>query len=230
MKTIAQVGKVSLVSAVLLGVSACAADGGVSRTGAGAAIGGIAGLIVGNQFDGSGSKYVGALAGALAGGAVGNYLDRQQRDLERQLQAEQAANEVTIQRLSDDSLQLGLNSEVSFDVDSATIKPSFRDTLNKVANVFDDYPNTVIHIVGYTDSSGSNSYNQLLSENRAASVERYLALEGVDERRLIPEGRGESSPIASNATAEGRSRNRRVELILKPIVEGKERDAFDPPV
>jgi len=222
--------RIAMISILAAGVSACATDGGISRTAAGATVGAVAGAVIGHQVNDDNGRYVGAVAGALAGGAVGRYMDKQQEELEAQLRREQAANEIQISRLADNTLKLDVNSEVSFDVNSARINRGFYPSLNKLASVLADYPQTVVHIVGHTDSSGSDSYNQQLSIQRATSVQRYVNRLGVDAPRTRTEGRGESSPVASNATATGRSQNRRVEIYLKPIVEGQEAAAFNSPV
>jgi outer membrane protein OmpA-like peptidoglycan-associated protein len=134
-----------------------------------------------------------------------------------------------MQRLRDDTLKLTLDSEVSFDYDSDRIKPAFRSTLDKLADVLRKYDRTVVHVVGHTDSTGSAEYNQRLSERRASSVASYLESRGVDPSRVRYEGRGESEPRDTNATEAGRQLNRRVEIYLKPIVEGQEQRAYDPP-
>jgi len=209
--------KIALITVLAAGVSACATDGGFSptRTQSGAAIGAVTGAILGHQLDDDAGRYVGALVGGLAGGAAGNYLDRQQKDFEDQLQAEREANQIKISRLTDNSLKIDLSSEVSFDINSARVKPGFFTSLDKIADVFDDYPNTAVHIIGHTDSTGTDEHNQELSVNRAVSVERYLVRQGVDDLRIRADGRGESSPVASNETVDGRSLNRRVEIIVK---------------
>ena len=222
--------KIALVTILTTGLAACASDGGISRTGVGAAVGAVAGGVLGHQVDDDKGRYVGALAGALAGGAVGRYMDNQQKELEAQLAREQAAEQIRISRLADDTLKLDLSSEVSFDVDSSRINRSFYQSLNKLASVIGDYPQTAVHIVGHTDSTGSDDYNQSLSVRRATSVRGYLTRQGISEPRTRTEGRGENLPVASNATADGRSRNRRVEIYLKPIVEGRESAAFRSPV
>jgi len=222
--------KVAMVTILTASLAACASDGSVSRTGTGAAIGAVAGAVLGHQVDDDKGRIVGAVAGALAGGAVGKYMDDQQRELEAQLQREQAADAIQISRLGDDTLKLDLSSEVSFDVDSSRINRNFYQSLNKVANVLSDYPQTAVHIIGHTDSTGSDAYNQTLSLKRASSVKSYLTRQGVDEPRTRTAGRGENIPVASNATESGRSQNRRVEIFLKPIVEGRESSAFRSPV
>ncbi len=222
--------KIALVAVLTTGLSACATDGSINRTQTGAAVGAVAGAILGHQVDDDKGRYVGAIAGAIAGSAVGKYMDEQQEELEAQLRREQAADEIQISRLADNTLKLDLSSEVSFDVNSARINRGFYQSLNKVASVLADYPSTAVHIVGHTDSTGADAYNHELSLKRATSVKGYLTRQGVDEPRTRTDGRGETAPVASNATSDGRSRNRRVEIFLKPIVEGREASAFRSPV
>jgi outer membrane protein OmpA-like peptidoglycan-associated protein len=199
------------------------------RAKTGAAIGAIAGAIAGHQMDDDSGKWVGAAIGALAGAGVGHYMDNQQRDFEQSLAAERQANQLEIERLKDDTLKLTLDSEVSFDFDRAEIRPGFRGSLDKLANVLLKYDRTVVHVIGHTDSVGSDAYNQQLSERRAYAVIDYLASHGVPRNRLRAEGRGEREPRATNATEAGRQLNRRVEIFVKPVVEGQEQRAYEPP-
>jgi outer membrane protein OmpA-like peptidoglycan-associated protein len=199
------------------------------KTKTGAMVGAVAGAVIGHQISHKRGAYVGAALGALAGGGVGYYMDKQQKELEEQLAREQAAHELEIQRMKDDSLKLTLDSEVSFDFDSAAIKHGFKATLDKLANVIQKYDKTVIHVVGHTDSVGSDAYNQQLSERRARAVGDYLTSHGVSASRVQTEGRGEREPRATNATEAGRQLNRRVEIYLKPVVEGQEDRAYEKP-
>ena len=199
------------------------------KTKTGAMVGAVAGAVRGHQIDHKKGAYVGAALGALAGGGVGYYMDKQQQELEEQLAREQAAHELEIQRMKDDSLKLTLDSEVSFDFDSAEIKHGFQRTLDKLAGVIQKYDKTVVHVVGHTDSVGSAAYNQRLSQRRAEAVGRYLSARGVAPGRIHTEGRGETEPRATNSTEAGRQLNRRVEIFLKPVVEGAEEKAHQPP-
>ena len=215
------------IPALLL--SGCANDPH-QRTKIGAAIGAAAGAAAGYAVDdGAKGALIGAAVGALAGGAVGNYMDRQQQEFERVLAEEQARHEVEIERLKDDVLKLDLSSEVSFDYDSAALKPAFTSTLEKLGNVINKYDRTIVHTIGHTDSTGSEQYNQNLSEQRANSVTNFLAGRGVPYERLRTEGMGELAPRATNETEAGRQLNRRVEIYLKPVVEGQEQRAYEQP-
>ena len=170
----------------------------------GAAVGAVTGAVLGHQLDDDSGRWVGAAVGALAGGAVGHYMDNQQRDFEAALQRERDANQLEIERLRDDTLKLTVDSEVSFDFGRADIKPAFRPSLDKLAQLLMRYDRTVVHVVGHTDSVGSDAFNQRLSEQRAQRVGDYLATYGLPPNRLRTEGRGEREPRDTNATEAGR--------------------------
>ncbi|MFN3512220.1 MAG: OmpA family protein [Phenylobacterium sp.] len=155
---------------------------------------------------------IGAGVGALAGAAVGNYMDRQQAELRRQL----AGTGVDVNRQGD-NIVLNMPGDVTFAVDRADIQPRFFPVLEDVARTLNAYPQTMVDVVGHADSTGAADYNQRLSERRAASVADFLISRQVMRDRLYVAGRGEDQPIASNATAEGRAQNRRVEIILRPL-------------
>lgn len=218
-----------LVPALALAIAGCATDDPNQRAKVGAVAGAVAGAVIGHQIDGSSGRYVGAALGALTGGAVGHYMDNQQREFEAEMQREREANQLEIERMRDDTLKLTLDSEVSFDFAKSDIKPAFRTSLDKLAALLVKYDRTVVHVVGHTDSIGSELYNKELSLRRATSVADYLASAGVPRSRLRTEGRGESEPRATNDTEAGRQLNRRVELFVKPIVEGREGSAYESP-
>ena len=215
--------------ATMLVIAGCATDDPNKRSKIGAAIGAVVGGVVGHQADGKKGKYVGAVVGALGGAAVGNYMDKQHTELQKELAAEAARNELQIIELPGNALKIGLASEVSFDVGKHDIKGSAIPTYQKIGNILKSYDKTMIHVVGHTDSSGSDEYNQSLSERRASSVSNQLMAQGVANTRVRLEGRGEREPIADNGSAEGRTRNRRVDIVIKPIVEGQEHEAYAPP-
>lgn len=218
---------VTIMAAVLGG---CAANDPNQKAKSGAAIGAAAGAVLGYAVDdGAGGVLAGAAVGALAGAGVGHYMDNQQQEFEAALADEQARNELQIQQLENETLKIDIANEVSFDFDSAALKPAFTPTLNKVSDILQRYPKTVIHVVGHTDSVGSESYNQRLSERRAQSVVDYFASRGVVSNRLYAIGRGELEPRATNDTEAGRQLNRRVEIYVKPIVEGQESEAYQAP-
>ncbi|MBN1957704.1 MAG: OmpA family protein [Desulfuromonadales bacterium] len=188
--------------------------------GIGALVGAVSGAIIGYQNDHSGGALRGALIGGAAGGALGAgagaYMDKQQTEFEQQLATEQAQHQIEIERQQNEILKLTMNSEVSFDFNSAKIKSTFQSSLNKIADIMSRYPATQITVVGHTDSVGSEQYNLELSLRRANAVADYLMMRGVARSRLGTEGRGELEPIADNGTAEGRAQNRRVEIFVVP--------------
>jgi len=203
-----------LILAAITTISACATDPN-QRAKQGAAAGAVVGAILGDRIDDDDGKYVGAILGGLAGAGAGHYMDKQRQELEAALSREQAQG-LEIERLANNSIALNIPSEISFDVDSATVTQGFRSTLDQISNILVRYPETKVQIVGHTDSSGSNSYNQELSERRAESVADYFATQQVEYRRLSTRGLGETNPRASNATSDGRQQNRRVEIIIIP--------------
>lgn len=180
---------------------------------AGAAIGAAAGTLVGGND--RRNALVGAGIGLLAGTAVGAYLDEQQRELEQSL----AGTGAEVERQGDQIL-VNLPSQITFDTNKSDIKPQFFGALDNVAATFNRYPQSYIDVIGHTDSRGAAEYNQGLSERRAGSVGSYLTSRGVNRARLAQYGRGESAPVASNETPEGRAANRRVELRITPATEG----------
>lgn len=222
----------SLALVAMLVLSSCAADDPNRRTKVGAGIGAVAGAVLGNQVGGKNktSRVLGAAIGALAGGAVGRYQDNQQRDLEAALEAERQKKQVEIERLNNDVLRVSMSDDATFGFDSAQLKPAFKPTLDKIAGQMATYDKTILHVVGFTDSSGDESYNQGLSRRRAQAVADYLESDGVMSQRLQIEGRGESEPRAPNDTSANRARNRRVEVYINPVVEGNEEQALERPV
>lgn len=188
----------------------------ISKTGGGAVIGAGTGALLGVLIGGNDkrSAAIGAAVGGLAGAGVGRYMDQQEKKLREQT----AGTGIEVVRQGD-QIQLALPADISFPSGKSDIQPQFYNSLNQVANTLNEYPSTAVDILGHADSQGSESYNQTLSEQRAASVQSYLLNQGVRPVRLASIGLGESQPIATNETAEGRARNRRVEIILTPIVD-----------
>lgn len=194
----------------------------------GAAVGAGAGAAIDSKNRGRGAA-IGAAVGVLAGGGAGLYMDKQKKAIEEQLSKELANHDMELKKLPDNSIQVDLKSEASFTSGSANVKSSFSNALTKLGGVVKQYDSTMVHVIGHTDNQGSDSFNQQLSERRASAVASALTGAGVDPSRLRTEGRGESQPVASNATDDGRSQNRRVEIYLKPVVEGHEQEALQAP-
>ncbi len=182
--------------------------------GIGGALGGyLLGDIIGGRNDRT-EKIIGAGLGGLAGAGVGYYMDEQEKKLRQQT----AGSGIDVTR-EGDNLILNMPSNVTFPVNSSAIQPEFQQTLGEVANTLSQYEKSYIDVYGHTDSTGTDAYNQSLSERRASSVANFLSNSGVQRARVETRGFGESQPIASNSTEEGRSANRRVELKIVPIRE-----------
>jgi len=217
----------SLAVAALLSTSACVTDPNtgekkVSRTAIGAGGGALAGLLIGGLLGGKTGRIVGAGIGGVAGGIIGYKMDQQIKELKEGT----AGSGVDVTETDNgQAILLNLPDGVTFDVGSYTLKPQFRDTLDRVAESMIKYPNSLIDVYGHTDSTGSDAYNQTLSENRARTVANYLASRGVSSARIRSQGFGETMPIADNATESGRSKNRRVEIKIVPITEEEARAA-----
>jgi outer membrane protein OmpA-like peptidoglycan-associated protein len=185
------------------------------KTKKGAVIGGVAGAIAGaiihnNRGSGNAKRgaVVGGVVGAATGAIVGAMMDKQERALRQNYGLDVA-------RTSEDELKVTVRNEILFDFNSASLRGSSRDELREMADVFNKYNDTTIVVAGHTDSVGSTSYNQRLSNRRASSVANYLEDIGVRGSRLDAVGYGESRPKASNSTASGRQQNRRVELYVR---------------
>lgn len=219
----------SVMTASLVGVLAtgCATTGymgpdgqaGTSKTTKGAVIGGLVGAVAGvltgdDAVERRQRALVGAGVGGLAGGAIGNYQDRQERALRDRL----AGSGVQVVR-DGDNITLNMPGNVTFDHDQSNVKAQFYGTLGEVASTLNEYNQTVIQVAGFTDSTGTDSYNQALSERRANAVASYLTSKGVALNRMVIKGLGESYPIASNDSEAGRAQNRRVEITIVPVTQ-----------
>ena len=196
-------------------LAGCNADGTPRQnTAAGAAIGALAGAGVGALIGKRRGALIGAGVGAIAGAGVGSYLDEQKRRLDDDL----AGTGATVENTGD-VLLVNLPAGVTFSSDSAALEPRFREPLTRVAATITEFESSLIDVIGHTDNQGTDTYNQGLSERRADTVASFLRGEGIRQDRLIAYGKGETQPVASNATAEGRAANRRVELVITPLTE-----------
>jgi outer membrane protein OmpA-like peptidoglycan-associated protein len=184
-----------------------------TNTAKGAGIGALGGAIIGAITGGDRKDIlIGAGIGALAGGGVGYYMDQQENKLRQQLQN----TGVSVTR-DGDNIILNMPGNVTFATDSSNISADFYQVLNSVALVINEFEKTYVDVTGHTDSTGSDAYNMQLSVARASSVARYLESRSVLSQRIYTQGMGESQPIATNATAQGRALNRRVEILLTPV-------------
>lgn len=179
----------------------------------GAAAGAVAGLLSGDDaVERRQHAMIGAGIGALAGGAIGYYMDQQEAELRAELQG----TGVSVTRMGD-NITLNMPGNVTFATNSSDLSPAFFDVLTSVSKVLAEYDQTVVEVAGHTDSTGSDSYNQGLSERRANSVAAYLRSQNINSQRLLTLGVGEQHPVADNSTASGRQTNRRVEITMVPV-------------
>ena len=183
----------------------------------GAVIGAVAGAAVGlasgdDAVERRQHALILAGVGALAGGAIGYYMDQQ----EAKLRAELQGTGVSVTRIGD-NLTLNMPGNITFATNSSDLSSEFLDVLSSVSKVLIEFDQTVVEVAGHTDSSGSDAYNQALSERRSGSVAQYLQSQDVDPQRLMTIGMGESMPIADNSMAASKQANRRVEITMVPV-------------
>ena len=183
--------------------------------GLGALTGAVAGLLIAKDKSGGDQRkaaLIGAGIGALVGGGIGNYMDQQEAELRQQL----ASSGVSVTRQGE-YIILNMPGNITFATDQDQLNPGFFPVLDSVSVVLNKYPRTLLDIDGHTDNTGSPQYNQALSERRAVSVAQYLNSRGVDPRRLLVVGFGQTQPIAPNDSQAGRAANRRVEIRISPL-------------
>jgi len=208
--------RVLSISAVALGITlaGCTTNpqtgqSELSKAGIGAIGGAVAGALIAKSNGDSDKAVQGAAIGAVLGGGVGHYMDQQ----EKKLRAQTSGTGIEIRRdPATGALDLVMPGNITFAFNSAQVRPQFTGTLSNVAKTLNEFDKTSIEVKGYTDNVGSQSYNQRLSQQRAAAVASYLSGQGVVANRLVPRGYGMQNPIASNTTEAGRSENRRVEI------------------
>lgn len=184
---------------------------------AGATTGAVMGAIAGKAAGGDPrlAALIGAGIGGIAGASIGHYMDQQESELRAQLQG----TGVSVTRAGN-QIVLNMPSNITFAIDSSTVQPGFNQTLVAVGLVLRKFNQTLVDVYGFTDDTGTVDHNNALSQRRAVAVATIVANQGVDQRRIHVEGRGENDPIASNATENGRAQNRRVEIQISPIQKG----------
>lgn len=235
LKKVLKTGILGIAGASMISMGACSSIkntwNGMTQTGQGATAGGAIGAAVGTGvgalIGGGKGTWIGALVGSAlgagAGALVGNHMDKQKKELEKELAsvrelASQKDTTYIIQTVKDsnnlDAIRLVLGDAVLFSTGSYTLTPAADAALSKVAYNLQQFPNTDITIVGFTDNTGSQAVNDKLSLERAQSVENYLSTHGIATTRMKAIGQGWNNPIASNATAAGRAQNRRVEIYI----------------
>jgi outer membrane protein OmpA-like peptidoglycan-associated protein len=205
---------ISLLCAAAVLAGCAEMDDTQRRTATGAGIGAVAGAVIGQMAgkNAAAGAVLGGVAGAVAGNVWSKRMEAQKAAME---QATQGTN-VEVTRTADNQLKVNIPSDISFAKNSASLKPELRSVLETFGNgIKQDGTGMIVHVVGHTDSSGSDTLNNNLSKERADSVKDFLVDRGVPASRIETVGRGEREPIASNDTPEGQARNRRVEIFLK---------------
>jgi len=205
---------VAVSAAVALAGCANMSEEQKQGTGKGAMIGAAAGAVLGALTDGSKGALRGAALGAGVGAVGGHMWSSRMEEQKRRMEASTQGTGVDVTRTADNQLKLNIPSDVSFDVGRADIKANFRPILDSFAQGLVQNPQARVAIIGHTDSTGSDAINNPLSVNRAASTRDYLVSRGVPMGAFSIDGRGSHEPVADNATADGRARNRRVEIYM----------------
>jgi len=207
---------IGILLVVIVSLSGCAQWQQATRAQRGTAIGGAtgaaAGVAIGKAASGTEGAIIGGIAGAIVGGLAGHqigaYMDRQEQALQ-QVAAQSEA--VSVSR-SHAVLTATFKSDILFDFDSAVIKPGGYAELDRVGRVLNEYPQTMLRVEGHTDATGTEAYNQDLSERRALAVKNALIQRGISAARIEAVGYGESMPVSSSAAA-----NRRVNIVITPV-------------
>lgn len=193
------------VSIILAGCGASnTVKGGAIGTVGGGVVGGVIGKQLGNTTLGA---VLGAVIGGTAGALIGNHMDKQAEELEKELE------NAKVERVGE-GIAITFDSGILFGYDSATLQPEAKTNIKKLADILQKYPGSNVLVTGHTDSDGTEKYNQTLSEKRAKSVADYATLQGVSSSSISTVGLGETEPIASNDTVEGKKLNRRVEIAI----------------
>ena len=211
MKNLSKYVAISLTAFLVLG---CSATRNANNKQKGAVIGATGGAVIGGVIGnnvGKGNTVLGAIIGGVVGGAAGAYIgDRMDRQAER---IEEEVPGAVVQRVGEGiNVTFTEDAGVYFDTNKSAVKGTSAATLDKLAGIFKEYPNSVILVEGHTDSAGPEDYNMDLSKRRAESVTNYLISQGISSGRFTTKWYGENQPKADNATAEGKAQNRRVEL------------------
>ncbi|MBC8412929.1 MAG: OmpA family protein [Nitrospira sp.] len=187
--------------------------GGMYGAGGGAIAGAIIGQLIGKNTE---STLIGAAVGAAAGGAtgagIGNMMDKQEAEMRQAL----AASEAAAVRREGNLLAITLRGDVTFDTNSASVRPGMYSEISRISDVMSNYPDTLIRVEGHTDSKGSEEYNLDLGARRAGAVKDLIANKGINQNRIETVTYGETMPIATNDTEAGRQLNRRVEIKIAP--------------
>jgi len=206
-----------VITAIALAVliNGCGASNTVKGGVIGGVSGGVVGGVIGNQFGNTAlGAVIGAAVGGTAGALIGNNMDKQAEEMEKELE------DAKIERVGEGIL-ISFDSGILFGYDSSTLQSEAKANISKLADILKKYPDSNILITGHTDSDGSENYNQTLSEQRAKAVSDYTMYKGISSSRLSTVGLGETEPVASNDTADGKQLNRRVEIAIYASEEMK---------
>ncbi|HTK82010.1 MAG TPA: OmpA family protein [Bacteroidota bacterium] len=200
----------AIVMVLVLGIllMGCGASktvkGGAIGAGAGAVLGGLIGHAAGNTAVGA---IIGAAVGGTAGALIGHQMDKQAEEIKQDIAG------AKVERVGE-GIKITFDSGILFKTNSSDLQPVAQDNIRKLSTILNKYPDTNILVEGHTDSTGSSEYNQKLSERRAESVAGFAKGQGVAGARFSTVGYGESQPVASNASTDGRQQNRRVEIAI----------------
>ena len=217
--------KTIVILASILLLTGCKAVKNTNKTQKGAVIGATGGAVIGgvigNNVGKGNNTALGAILGAVVGGAAGGYIGNRMDKQAERIEEEIPGAEVT--RVGE-GINVTFNEDagVYFDTSKSNVKGTSATTLDKLAGIFKEYPNSNILVEGHTDSAGPDDYNMSLSEQRAQSVTKYLIGKGIDSNRFTTKWYGENQPKGDNATKEGKATNRRVELAIVASKELKE--------
>ncbi len=209
----------SVLFVAILALGGCATMSETQQTTAkGAGVGAATGAIIGAIAGGGKGAAIGAAAGSAAGAAGGYIWSKRMEKQRQQMEAATQGTGVSVVQTADNRLKIQIPSDISFDTGKATIKPELQPVLDRFAQTLAENPVTNVHIIGHTDSTGSDAINDPLSVRRAMSARDYLAARGVSPARVSIDGRGSREPIADNTTTTGRARNRRIEIFVAEAV------------
>ena len=190
-------------------------------TAKGAGIGALGGAVLGAAVGGSKGAVTGAVLGGAVGAGGGYIWSKKMQDQKAAMEKATAGTGVAVTQTSDNRLKLDIPSDVSFDVGRSAIKPNFDPILNQFATTLTQHPETTISIIGHTDSTGTDAINNPLSIDRANSARDYLVGRGVARTRIATDGRGSREPVSDNGSAQGRDKNRRIEIFVAEQVAAK---------
>ncbi len=210
----------ALLIAGLIFTAGCSSLKDLSNTEKGAGTGAGAGAVIGGvigstQDETAKGAIIGAVLGGAAGAVIGQQMDKQAEELDEDLEGAEVAR-------VGEGIQITFDNAILYDIDSAELRQTAQQNLSDLATSLEKYPRTDVLVVGHTDATGSDEYNQRLSERRAGSAAEFLMRNGIDRNRITTLGKGETEPVATNDTDMGRQENRRVEIAIYASEEYRE--------